>query len=179
MSKHLWPLAALAAVALIGAGCSNGSAEQGDTAGSSATTGASGSGESKQATARDRAVRFAECIRSHGVGDFPDPNEKNEFEYGVSVSPAVWKRATTACKDLQPPGTLSAKRTPKQQSASLRFAQCIRENGVKDFPDPVNGEPLVNTYKIPSSNKPGGMDILNAAMQKCGNVLKAAAGGQR
>jgi hypothetical protein len=95
------------------------------------------------------------------------------------VSPAVWRRATTACKDLQPPGTLSSKRTPKQQSASLRFAQCIRENGVKDFPDPVNGEPLVNTYKIPSSNKPGGMDILNAAMRKCGNVLKAAAGGQR
>jgi hypothetical protein len=179
MRKKLWPPAALATLALLGAGCSNGSAEQGDTAGSSATTGASGSGESKKATARDRAVRFAECIRSHGVSDFPDPNEKNEFEYGVSVSPAVWRRATTACKDLQPPGTLSSKRTPKQQSASLRFAQCIRENGVKDFPDPVNGEPLVNTYKIPSSNKPGGMDILNAAMRKCGSVLKEAAGGQR
>ena len=66
---------------------------------------------------------------------------------------------------------MSAKRTPKQQSASLRFAQCIRENGVKDFPDPVNGEPLVNTYKIPSSNRPGGMTILNAAMHKCGSVL--------
>ena len=102
-------------------------------------------------------MKFAECIRAHGVSDFPDPNAKNEFEYGVSVTPAVWKRATTACKDLQPPGTLSSKRTPKQQSASLRFAQCIRDNGVKDFPDPVNGEPLVNTYKIPSSNRPGGM----------------------
>jgi hypothetical protein len=49
---------------------------------------------------------------------------------------------------------------------------------VKDFPDPVNGEPLVNTYKIPSSNTPNGMAILNAAMHKCGYVLKAAAGGQ-
>ena len=96
-------------------------------------------------------MKFAECIRAHGVSDFPDPNAKNEFEYGVSVTPAVWKQATTACKDLQPPGTLSSKRTPKQQSASLRFAQCIRDNGVKDFPDPVNGEPLVDTYKIPSS----------------------------
>ena len=123
-------------------------------------------------------MKFAECIRAHGVSDFPDPNEKNQFEYGVSVTRAVWTRATTACKDLQPPGTLTAKRTPKQQSASLRFAQCIRENGVKDFPDPVNGEPLVNTYKIPSSNRPGGMTILNAAMRKCGNVLGEAAGGQ-
>ena len=86
-------------------------------------------------------MKFAECIRAHGVSDFPDPNAKNDFEYGVSVSDAVWKRATTACKDLQPPGTLSSKRTPKQQSASLRLAQCVRANGVKDFPDPVNGEP--------------------------------------
>jgi hypothetical protein len=50
---------------------------------------------------------------------------------------------------------------------------------VKDFPDPVNGEPLVNTYKIPSSNKPGGMAILNAALRKCGSVLGGAMGGRR
>ncbi len=161
-------LVALAMVALISAGCGGS-----EPSGTSADTGAD-----KTVTARDKAVKFAECIRAHGVRDFPDPNAKNDFEYGVSVTPTVWKRATTACKDLQPPRTLSSKRTPKQQSASLRFARCIRDNGVKDFPDPVNGEPLVNTYKIPSSNKPGGMDILNAAMQKCGKGLGAAAGGQ-
>jgi hypothetical protein len=173
MSRTLRPLAALALVALIGlisAGCgSNASSETGSASGA-------GADGNKKLSARDKAVKFAECIRAHGVSDFPDPNEKNQFEYGVSVTPAVWARATTACKALQPPGTLSGKRTPKQQSASLRFAQCIRDHGVKDFPDPVNGEPLVDTYKIPSSNKPGGMAILNAAMQKCGSVLGAAAG---
>jgi hypothetical protein len=157
--------AALALVALIAAGC--GSKAPSET----------GGGE-KKLGARDKAVKFAECIRSHGVSDFPDPDAKNDFQYGVSVTPAVWKRATTACKDLQPPGTLSSKRTPKQQSAGLRFARCVREHGVKDFPDPVNGEPLIDTYKIPSSNKPGGMTILNAATQKCGSVLGRAAGGQ-
>jgi uncharacterized protein YceK len=171
VTQKLRPLAALAMVALVGAGCSNAPSKT-DTASSS------GTGGNKQATARDKAVKFAECIRAHGVSDFPDPNEKNQFEYGVSVTPAVWTRATTACKDLQPPGTLSSKRTPKEQSASLRFAQCIRDNGVKDFPDPVNGEPVVNTYKIPSSNTPNGMAILNAAMHNCGSVLKEAAGGQ-
>lgn len=55
----------------------------------------------------------------------------------------------------------------------------MRANGVKDFPDPVNGEPVINTYKIPSSNRPGGMTILNAAVQKCRNVLGEAVGGQR
>jgi hypothetical protein len=190
MSRTLRPLAAVAMVALISvmsAGCgSNAPSETGTASTGAGSTGASNasnsattsSGADKKLTARDKAVRFAECIRAHGVSDFPDPNEKNEFDYGVSVTPAVWKQATTACKDLQPPGTLSSKRTSKQQSAALRFAECIRENGVKDFPDPVNGEPLVDTYKIPSSNKPGGMTILNAAMRKCRNVLGLAAGGQ-
>jgi hypothetical protein len=174
------PLAAVALIALIGvisAGCGSNAPSETGTA-SNTGTGTASSGASKKLSARDKAVKFAECIRAHGVSDFPDPNEKNQFEYGVSVTPAVWNRATTACKDLQPPGTLSAKRTPKQQSAALRFAQCIRDNGVKDFPDPVNGEPLVDTYKIPSSNKPGGMAILNAAMHKCGNALGSATGGR-
>jgi hypothetical protein len=181
MSRTLRPLAALALVALIGlisAGCGSNAPSETGTASGSGSDSSAGTGANKKLTARDKAVKFAECIRAHGVSDFPDPNAKNQFEYGVSVSPAVWKQATTACKDLQPPGTLSGKRTPKQQSASLRFAQCIRDNGVKDFPDPVNGEPLVDTYKVPSSNKPGGMAILNAAMQKCGKVLGEAAGGQ-
>jgi len=178
MSRQLRSLAALAIVALIGAGCSNGSAENGNPGTASSTVTATSTGAKKKLTARDKAVKFAECIRAHGVSDFPDPNAKNDFQYGVSVSPAVWKQATTACKDLQPPGTLSGKRTPKQQSASLRFAQCVRDHGVKDFPDPVNGQPLIDTTKIPSSNQPGGMTILNAATQKCGKVLGEAAGGQ-
>ena len=194
MSRKPWPLVALATVALIGAGCSNGSGGNGNTGTGSASssgttsgtrtasgtssTGTTSSGANKNLTARDRAVKFAECIRAHGVRDFPDPDAKNQFQYGVSVSPAVWNQATTACKDLQPPGTLSGKRTPKQQSASLRFAQCVRDHGVKDFPDPVNGEPLIDTTKIPSSNKPGGMAILNAATHKCGSILGQAAGGQ-
>jgi hypothetical protein len=123
-------------------------------------------------------VKFAECMRNNGVSDFPDPNAKGEFVYGVSVSPAVWKKAVDACKDLQPPGTLSAKRSPKQQTAGLKFAQCMRENGVKDFPDPANGEPLVDTRRIPSAARNGGMSIINAAMQKCRGVMAEAAAGQ-
>ena len=94
------------------------------------------------------------------------------------MSPAVWKKAGAACKAQQPPGTLSAKLTPAQESAALKFAQCIRENGVPDFPDPVNGQPLVDTTRIPSSNKPGGMTILNAAMHKCGHFVAEQTGGQ-
>jgi hypothetical protein len=163
-------LAALALVALIGAGCG-----LKDTARTSATA------SPKRASAREKAVRFAECIRAHGVADFPDPNARNEFEYGVSVTPAVWKRATTACKDLQPPGTLSSKRTHREQSDALKFAQCMRDNGVKDFPDPANGEPLVDTTKIPSlgDRSPRTDPVFAPAMQKCRVALQAALRDQK
>jgi hypothetical protein len=184
MSRKPWPLAALATVALIGAGCGSNAPSETGTSSNSGTSSSSGSassagtGGTKNATDQDKAVKFAECIRGHGVPDFPDPNAKGQFIYGVSVSPAVWTKAVDACRDLRPPGALSAKRSPKQQTASLRFAQCVRDHGVRDFPDPVNGEPLIDTYKIPSANKPGGMTILNAATQKCGKILGEAAGGQ-
>jgi hypothetical protein len=175
MRRRLRPLGALALVALISlisAGC--GSSAPSETGTASST----GTGGSKNATDQEKAVKFAECMRNNGVSDFPDPDAKGEFEYGVSVSPAVWTKAVDACKDLQPPGSLSSERTPKQQTASLRFAQCVRDNGVEDFPDPANGEPLINTYKIPSSNRPGGMTILNAATQKCRDLLAEAAAGR-
>jgi hypothetical protein len=185
MSRRPWPLAMLALVALISAGCGSNAPSATGTASSSGSGSASSSGtassadtgDTKSATDQDKAVKFAECIREHGVPHFPDPDAKGEFNFGVDVSPAVWKKAVDACKDLQPPGTLSSKRTPKQQSASLEFAQCIRDNGVKDFPDPATGEPLVNTNRIPSAATDGGMSILNAAMQKCRD-LGAAAGAQ-
>jgi hypothetical protein len=163
-------------VAVIAAGCggTQSSSGTGTAAGQTSTA-----GHRSAATPREKAVKFSECMRGSGVGDFPDPNASGEFpSYGISVSPEVWGRAVAACKALQPPGTLSAKLTPTQESAALKFAQCIRENGVPDFPDPVSGQPLVDTTRIPSSNKPGGMTILNAAMHTCGHFVAEQTAGK-
>jgi hypothetical protein len=181
MSRRPWPLAVFAAVALIGAGC--GSSAPSETGADSATASANGtvtagSRASTNLTAGEKAVKFSECMRTSGVPHFPDPDAKGDYNFGVDVSKAVFTKAVNTCKALEPPGALSAKRTPAQQSASLRFAECVREHGVKDFPDPANGEPLIDTTKIPSSNKPGGMTILNAATHRCGAILNLSAGGQ-
>ena len=154
-------------------------ATRSNSATSTATASSTGTGGSKNLTARDKAVKFTECMRENGVGDFPDPNASGEFpSFGISVSPAEWERALGACKALQPPGSLSANMSPRQLSTALKFAQCMRANGVKDFPDPVNGQPLIDTTKIPSSNRPGGMTILNAAGQKCRDLLTVAMAGR-
>jgi hypothetical protein len=198
MNKTPRPLAAWALIAMValingcgastpaqtssgsGTGGSAGTSSQSSTGthaagntGSASSTGSAGSSASK----REKGVKFAACMRSNGVPDFPDPNANGEFVYGVSVSPAVWAKAVDACKALQPPGSLSGERSPRQQSLALKFAQCVRNNGVPDFPDPVNGQPLIDTTKIPSSNSPNGMSILNAATHKCGGLLQLAARG--
>jgi hypothetical protein len=181
MSRKLRPLVALGLtglIALIGAGCGTNASSESGTASSASSPGTTSSGATTKLTAQEKAVKFAECMRANGVPHFPDPDAKGDFNFGVDVSKEVFTKAVDACKALQPPGSLSGKRTPKQQSASLRFAQCVRDHGVKDFPDPVNGAPLIDTTKIPSSNKPGGMTILNAATHQCGRILDLAAGGQ-
>jgi hypothetical protein len=59
----------------------------------------------------------------------------------------------------------------------VKFAECMRDNGVKDFPDPANGQTLVDANRIPSAARNRGMSILNAAMQKCRDL--AAEAGSR
>jgi hypothetical protein len=167
MTRKLWPLAALALIALIGAGCGGSS----DSGGSNTT-----------AANQEKAVKFAECMREHGVSQFPDPDASGKLTVdgvinGSSIDPdgPTWNNALDACKDLQPPGfTGGGERSSSQQEAALRFAQCVRENGVPDFPDPSPGQPLIDTNRIPSSNTANGMSILNAATHKCGDALAAA-----
>ncbi|UGS34267.1 hypothetical protein [Capillimicrobium parvum] len=165
MTRRPWPPAALALIALIGAGCSSGST----------------AGTTENASHQDKAVRFAQCMRDNGVGEFPDPVASGGLTIdgvlnGSSLDPSTpaWKKAIGACKDLQPAGFTGHERSAAEQDNALKFARCIRENGVKDFPDPTKGEPLVDTNRIPSSATSGGMSILNAAMRRCGDLVAAA-----
>ena len=170
MSRKLWPLAALALIALIGVGCGANDSSAGNTT----------------AANQEKAVKFAQCMRENGVSEFPDPDASGRLTIdgvlnGSSLDPnsPTWKGAIAACKDLQPPGfTGNGERSADQQDAALKFAQCIRENGVNDFPDPAPGQPLVDTNRIPSANTAGGMSILNAAMQKCPAEAAGGPGGQ-
>jgi len=167
MRRTLRPLAALAMLAVVVAGCSN--APAGTTSSNSS------------ASIHEKAVKFAECMRAHGVSAFPDPNASGELTIdavangsSLDTSSAAFKQAMSACKDLEPPGFTGTKVTPQQRGARLEFAQCIRDNGVPDFPDPTPNGPLVDTNRIPSAATTGGMSILNAAMQKCRDLAAPA-----
>jgi hypothetical protein len=132
-------------------------------------------------TTRAKSVRFAECMRANGVGGFPDPDASGALTIdavangsSVNTSSAAFKHAVSTCKGLEPLGFTGHQRSTQEQKAALEFAQCIRDNGVKDFPDPDKTEPLVDTNRIPSAATPGGASILNAAMHTCGDYASAA-----
>jgi hypothetical protein len=164
MKRTLRPLAALAMVALISAGCSN----------ALAGTGTGSSGGSTNASPRDEGVKFAACMRANGVREFPDPDASGQLTIdgiangsSLDTNSAAFKQAISACKELEPAGFTGQKRSALQQANAIKFAQCIRDNGVTDFPDPDPDGPLVDTNRIPSAARSGGMSSLNAAMQKC------------
>src|SRR5207253_8707416 len=132
-------------------------------------------------TTRDKAVKFAECMRNNGIREFPDPDASGQLTIdgvlnGSSLDPrtAAWKQAISACKDLEPPGFTGHKRSAQEQEAALRFAQCMRDNGVKDFPDPTPDGPLIDTNRIPSVAGKDPRSVLDAPMQKCRDFAAGA-----
>ena len=171
MRRKLWPLGAIALAALISACGSS----------APAATGSRSSDGGSSPAGHERAVKFAACMRRNGVRQFPDPSASGRLTIdavangsSLDTSTPAFNQAISACKSLEPAGFTGTKRSSQQQQAALKFAQCIRNNGVPDFPDPIPNGPLVDTNRIPSTANPGGMSALNAAMQKCGDVAAAA-----
>jgi hypothetical protein len=158
--KNLRPLATFAMAALIGAGSLTIAAQAGADPG--------GGGE--------QAAKFAECMRANGVKDFPDPNAEGQFRYGgISVPKAVWEKAVGSCKDLQPGLFDGPGRTPEQQDAALKFAQCMRDNGVPDFPDPATPrDPLIDTSKMRGDVSARDIPELKPAQDACRVFFEAA-----
>ncbi len=172
MSRKRRPMSALILVAMVAviSGC-----------GSSAPAATGTGGGNNTAANAQKAVKFAECMRSNGVSQFHDPVASGKLTIdavangsSLNTSTPAFKQAISACKDLEPAGFMGSKRSSQQQQAALKFAQCIRESGVNDFPDPTPNGPLVDTGRIPSAAEPGGMSALRAAMQKCRDVAATA-----
>ena len=112
------------------------------------STPATASGGSSTSSAYQKAVAYAQCIRAHGIPNFPDPNSKGEFiiQNGSSdptsnVSTAVANAALKACKSLAPPSIAqgpSGSQGSGPSSNELKFTKCMRSHGEPSFPDPAS-----------------------------------------
>jgi hypothetical protein len=100
-----------------------------------------------------RMVAYANCMRSHGVSDFPDPTPSTSngkpgatlaISSAVANSPA-FSSAQKACQRLLPEDKPGLGANPESQAqvaaqvkALLAFAACMRKHGIGNFPDPTS-----------------------------------------
>ena len=135
--------AALTGLALLVAGC-------GGVTRTTTTTGAvAGNGPPKDIAGS--AYRYSACMRNHGVTNFPDPRvttSGNGTQVAIMVPSGVggtpqFNAAQTACKGILPqPSKADLAAQAKQQEVHkqdlLAFARCLRDHGVRGFPDPTS-----------------------------------------
>ena len=138
ISGRLGVLTVMAALALATAACGSSPA-----AGSSSSASASGNVSA--------ALAFAQCIRSHGVANFPDPNADGKEPPGTKQaanSNPQYPAALDACRHLLPSGTQPSPRSNNlTQAGAVSLAGCMRTHGFPTFPDPTtdsSGQPVFN-----------------------------------
>jgi hypothetical protein len=141
---------ALTCVAALVAGCGGGSSSPGvahlagGNGASNAADPSSGSSSSgSDAERQQKLVAFAQCMRSHGVAEFPEPAEGHILFHpggagGLHPDSPQFKAAAKTCRKLLPNG---GEPTPQQraelQERALKFSDCMRSHGLPNFPTPT------------------------------------------
>jgi len=97
----------------------------------------------RRAEFREAAVKFARCMREHGI-DMPDPKpgEGGRIMLGgpgtdpqdQSKMEAAQKACQKILESVRPP-ELSEEQQQKFKEQALKFARCMREHGI-NMPDP-------------------------------------------
>jgi hypothetical protein len=83
-------------------------------------------------------LAYAQCMRSHGVANFPDPNGQGVIQgSGINPGSPSFQAADKACRHVLPNGGQpTAAQQAKALAQALKFSQCMRSHGISGFPDP-------------------------------------------
>jgi hypothetical protein len=146
-----------------------------------ASTGASSA--SAGAAAAPDAMKYAQCMRAHGVPDFPDPVDGgfaiNNTAPGSDLDPSSpqFVAADSACKALSPEDrAASGTVDPQVQAEALKYSACMRSHGVPSYPDPVFvGGSIRETMRAGSGMDPNSPQFI-AAQNACQSLQPFARG---
>ncbi len=114
--------------------------------GSSNSPSSSSKGASNLAAA---AISYADCMRSHGVPNFPDPSTSGgsvrfslKSSSGINPASPAFHAAQTVCGKLLPGGAPGSRQPSAATEAQmLAISECMRTHGVSGFPDPTTTPP--------------------------------------
>lgn len=121
------------------------------------------------------ANAFSQCMRANGVTDFPDPDANGTIDPSAlkSGDPA-YDKAFAACKSLLPAGRGNPGKLDEATLNQWRaYAQCMRDNGLPNFPDPQPDGPLFGDGQI-DRNDPA----FQKATKTCQSKRPTTGGGQ-
>ena len=147
-----WPVARAvaaisiaAALTLLAAACGGSPSGHVAQLGSTTTqTSSPSGGPSSSGSTHDQALAYADCLRTNGVRNWPDPSSSGVFDKSkltlrhLGLSGSQFRAAQSACRHLLPNGGRPPNQAERQQirAQALRFSQCVRAHGVTSFPDP-------------------------------------------
>lgn len=136
--------------------------------GSSASSSAGAPTQAQMQHGQQDAVRFAQCMRSHGVPNFPDPTSPRQFKLYVASSEGspAFRSAETACRHVLPgggPPSQTAAQRQAQTVAGLAFARCLRSHGFANFPDPTSSGQITHEMLANAGIDPRQPAVLQAA----------------
>lgn len=114
--------------------------------------------------------KFSACMRQHGVANFPDPDSQGliQLHSGMGIDPGspAFASARDACQTLLPNGGQPSPQQQAQMKAQLlKFSQCMRAHGIKDFPDPSDNGLQIRVH--PGSDIDPDNPTFQAAQQAC------------
>lgn len=130
------PLVLLVAVALALGACGGGSSNPASSA-------------SSTSPGKPKALKYSQCMRAHGVTNFPDLSGSGGLRIpqssGININSPTYKAAQQACSKYAPGATATPAQKSQREANALKFARCMRSHGVLNYPDPStspSGGPL-------------------------------------
>ena len=93
--------------------------------------------------AAGNGLLFSDCMRAHGVPDFPDALAGGGYDLPPTVdqqAPA-YMAAEKRCASLEPGPVPPHEPTEHQSQLDIAFSRCVRAHGLPSFPDPARDIP--------------------------------------
>jgi hypothetical protein len=122
-------------------------------------------GSSNEANETDYvdAVKYAQCMRTHGIPNFPDPNGEGTYLFrgrtvnGVNIrvglNSTAFVQANEACEHLLPNGGQPTTAQVEQMLVqTLKYVKCLRTHGVPNMPDPTVAKGGMISLRLPLSH---------------------------